>query len=307
MKTKKVLLCGIPSEGPIEKVKNALIKEGAEVVVFNQRHFEDAQMNWDFVNGKPKGKIHMYNCSYDLSSFKSVYSRFMCETSIPEMKDKDQSVKDHCRNLHESLFQWLEVTNSKVVNRHSNMFSNSSKPYQAQIIKRFGLKTPPTLITNVPEKALEFNKKHKSTIYKSISGIRSIVKEFNPLDIERLNKIKYCPVQFQAKLSGFDVRVHVIGDSAIATKIETTGVDYRYARRDGGTTSLEPFKISSKVKKACVAVSKALSLDFSGIDLRFTDDGDVYCFEVNPMPGYSYYESNTGQEISKTLAKFLMN
>ncbi|MDC1162163.1 hypothetical protein OAT18_01845 [Tenacibaculum sp.] len=307
MKTNKILLCGIPSEGPIAKVKDALLMEGAEVVIFNQRQFEEASMEWGYMNRKPVGKLHLSNCSYDLNNFSSVYSRFMCETSIPEMKDKDDKVKKHCRNLHESLYQWLEVTNSKVVNRHSNMFSNSSKPYQAQIIKRYGLKTPRTLITNNPNKAIEFHRKYKSVIFKSISGIRSIVKEFDPTDTERLNKIKFCPVQFQERLSGFDVRVHVIGKSVIATKIRTTGVDYRYARRDGGSTELEPFEIPNSIKNACINLSAALNLDFSGIDLRFTNNGDVYCFEVNPMPGYSYYESNTGQKISHELAKYLMN
>ncbi|MEP3839141.1 MAG: hypothetical protein ABJM36_15970 [Algibacter sp.] len=306
MKTKMILLCGIPSESPIAKVKYALMEEDAHVVVFNQRQFEDTEIEWGFVNGLPEGKLHMSNCSYNLSSFKSVYSRFMSENNLPEMEGKNEETKAKCNALHESLFQWLEVTNAKVVNRHSNMYSNSSKPYQAQIIKRYGLKTPPTLITNNPKAVLDFNAVHKSIIYKSISGIRSIVKEFDPSNIERLNKIKYCPVQFQARLSGFDVRVHVIGKEVIATKILTTGVDYRYARKDGGETQLEPFEIPEHVKNACVNVSAALKLDFSGIDLRFTDNGDVYCFEVNPMPGYSYYESNTGQKISKVLAEYLV-
>ncbi|CAL2105027.1 RimK-like ATP-grasp domain-containing protein [Tenacibaculum sp. 190524A02b] len=307
MKTSKVLLCGIPSEAPIAKVKNALINKGAEVVIFNQRQIEDIQINWKFKNQKPTGELHIANCSYNLNSFDSVYSRFMSETNIPEVKDKNQNFQEHSRNVHESLYQWLEVTDSKVVNRHSKMFSNSSKPYQAQIIKRYGLKTPNTLITNTPTEAIAFHQKHGAIIYKSISGVRSIVKEFDPLDTERLEKIRFCPVQFQKKLSGFDVRVHVIDKEVVATKINTTGVDYRYARKDGGTTELETFAIPETIKNACINVSAALQLDFSGIDLRFTDEGDVYCFEVNPMPGYSYYESHTGQKISHVLADYLMN
>ncbi len=307
MRNNRILLCGIPSEGPIAMVKTALIKQGAEVVVFNQRQFKDAEFEWSFVDGKPKGKLYLFNCSYDLSSFKSVYTRFMSEPDIPEMKGCDENTKKHCRDLHESIYQWLEVTDCKVVNRHSRMFSNSSKPYQAQIIKRYGLKTPPTVITNKPSVAINFYEKHKSVIYKSISGVRSIVKELDITEVDRLEKIKYCPVQFQARLSGFDVRVHVVGKETVATKILTTGVDYRYAKREGGETELEPFEISDNVKHACVRISAALGLDFTGIDLRMTDDGDVYCFEVNPMPGYSYYESNTGQGISDVLADYLLN
>jgi hypothetical protein len=31
----------------------------------------------------------------------------------------------------------------------------------------------------------------------------------------------------------------------------------------------------------------------------------VYCFEVNPSPGFSYYEANAGQPISTAVAEYL--
>ena len=42
-----------------------------------------------------------------------------------------------------------------------------------------------------------------------------------------------------------------------------------------------------------------------GIDLKITPDDEVYCFEVNPSPAFSYYESNTGQPISAAIARAL--
>jgi len=305
MAEQKILLCGIPSEGPILKVKSALVERGAHVVIFNQRRFASSAIEWKLYQGRPEGFLYFDNCSYRLQDIKSVYTRFMPEANLPEMENSSKSHQDHCRQLHKSLNEWLEVTDAKVVNKQSLMFSNNSKPYQAQLIKMYGLKIPPTIVTNNPESVSEFYKKHGSLIYKSISGIRSIVKEFDPSDLERLEKIKYCPVQFQKKLDGFDVRVHVIGRKAIATKIISTGVDYRYAVREGGNTQLEPYTLAKETEKACIRLSLALGLDFTGIDLRITDHG-TYCFEVNPMPGYSYYEAHTGQDISGTLADYLM-
>jgi hypothetical protein len=46
--------------------------------------------------------------------------------------------------------------------------------------------------------------------------------------------------------------------------------------------------------------------DSRDIDLRIGPDGEVTCFEVNPSPGYSYYEANTGQPIASSLARYLM-
>lgn len=304
---KKILLCGIPSESPILLVKKALIKKGAHVIIFNQRLFNTHDLKFEVTRQGVQGEFFANDCSYQLSDIHSIYSRIMSFYDLPEYKIGLEADQIHCEKLHDAVNQYMELTDIKVVNKHSQMFSNSSKPYQAQIVKKHGLKTPRTLITNDPKKVLAFQKQFKSIIYKSISGVRSIVKEFDPSDKERLDKIRYCPVQFQERVSGFDVRVHVIKDKTVATKISTTGVDYRYAAKEGGNTRLEPIEINNKIQKACVQLSAALNLDFSGIDLRISESGDVYCFEVNPMPGYSYYESQTGQKISEVLADYLIS
>lgn len=300
-----ILLCGIPSESPIAMVNQALVEKGVQTVVFSQRQFADAALEWRFVDRQPQGRLHLFNCSYSLKDFTGVYTRFMSEDELPEMQGVDAATRQRCQDVHAAFYQWLEVVDTCVVNRHSTMFSNSSKPYQAQIIRHYGFALPATLITNNRERVAEFRKIHARLIYKSISGVRSIVKEFNDGDLERLESIRYCPVQFQALVEGYDVRVHVIGTQTIATKVTTSGIDYRYAHSEGGSTELEPFPLAHDVAQSCVRLTAALGLHFSGIDLRFASDGRVYCFEVNPMPGYSYYEINTGQPISRILAEFL--
>ena len=42
-----------------------------------------------------------------------------------------------------------------------------------------------------------------------------------------------------------------------------------------------------------------------GIDLKITPEDDVYCFEVNPCPAFSYYEANADQPISAAVARYL--
>ena len=59
------------------------------------------------------------------------------------------------------------------------------------------------------------------------------------------------------------------------------------------------------VASRCVELAEALDLPLAGIDLRRRPDGQYVCFEVNPMPAYSYYESNTGLPISLALADLL--
>ena len=55
------------------------------------------------------------------------------------------------------------------------MASNGSKPYQAQVIVRYGFSCPDTLISTSPQEVLDFASRYRQVIYKSCSGIRSIV------------------------------------------------------------------------------------------------------------------------------------
>lgn len=144
----------------------------------------------------------------------------------------------HARALHDTLYRWIEVAGARVVNRSGPQGSNSSKPYQAQLIASYGLRVPETLITNEPAGVLAFRRAHGSIIYKSMSGVRSIVKVLDDKDLARLGDIGWCPVQFQALVPGNDVRVHVIGRDVYATEIISDVTDYRYACQLGGSATL---------------------------------------------------------------------
>jgi hypothetical protein len=73
-----------------------------------------------------------------------------------------------------------------------------------------------------------------SVIYKSASGVRSIVRRVEQEDLPRLERIRWCPTQFQRHVPGTDIRVHVVGRSVFAATIVSDATDYRYAARDIG-------------------------------------------------------------------------
>jgi glutathione synthase/RimK-type ligase-like ATP-grasp enzyme len=187
------------------------------------------------------------------------------------------------------------------------MGSNSSKPYQAQLIREHGFLVPETLITNVPESVREFHERHGRIIYKSISAARSIVQTYEEHDAERLDNIRWCPTQFQDCVDGTNVRVHTVGERVYATAITTDATDYRYAQRQSGEAALlREVELCDDLAAKCLRLAHALDLPFAGIDLKITPENEVYCFEVNPSPAFSYYEGNTGQPISAGLAACLM-
>jgi glutathione synthase/RimK-type ligase-like ATP-grasp enzyme len=183
--------------------------------------------------------------------------------------------------------------------------SNNSKPYQALLLLRAGLKVPTTLVTNDPQAASAFQAEHGDVIYKSVSGIRSIVRRLDAAQQARLEFLRDGPAQFQVFVPGRNIRVHTVGDNVFATRIETEAVDYRYAHLDGLDVAMTPITLPPAVEAACLRAARDLDLLFAGIDLKETPAGDYVCFEVNPCPGFIYYERQTGQPISAALADLL--
>jgi glutathione synthase/RimK-type ligase-like ATP-grasp enzyme len=231
----------------------------------------------------------------------------MDDRLLPELEQEpeESSARRHSRSFHEALYRWLEIAPGRIVNRSDPQGSNGSKPYQAQLILKYGFRVPETIITNDPELVLAFQREHGTLIYKSISGIRSIVKELDEEDLGRLEDIRWCPVQFQALVPGNDVRVHVVDQEVFPTEIVSDKVDYRYASRNGGSAELRAIELAPDIAEQCVALTRGLGLAFAGIDLKITPDGEIFCFEVNPCPAFSFYEANTEQPIARAVARYL--
>jgi hypothetical protein len=302
-----ILLAGIPSETPLAMVAGALDELGAPYRLFNQRRVLQAAMRFEVSDGEVDGELSVDGERLRLSQVGGVYLRLMDDRSLPEVADlpPDAPGRAHARALHEAFFRWSEIAPSMVINRAEPQGSNGSKTYQAQLITRFGFLTPETLVINDPQEARAFRERHRRVIFKSMSGVRSIVRELEDEDLAGLDRIRWCPVQFQAYVPGVNVRVHVVGGEAFATRIESDVTDYRYAARQGGEAHLAAIELPEATVARCVALTAGLGLEVSGIDLKITPDGEAYYFEVNPCPAFSYYEANTGQPIAMAIARRL--
>jgi glutathione synthase/RimK-type ligase-like ATP-grasp enzyme len=301
-----ILLCGIPSESPLAMVARALDALGADYRVLNQRKVADLDIAWQIDGAGIAGTLRLED-TLRLTDIGAVYFRLMDDRILPELEGEPEGspARRHARGFHDALLRWLEVAPGRIVNRAEPQGSNGSKPYQAQLIQHYGLRVPETLITNDPDAVLAFQREHGTLIYKSMSGVRSIVHALGPDDLARLDLIRWCPVQFQALVPGIDVRAHVVDREVHATEIISDIIDYRYARRAGGSAELRATELAPETADKCIALARGLGLPFAGIDLKITPDGEVFCFEVNPCPAFSFYESNTGQPIAASLARYL--
>src|SRR4051812_15421602 len=207
-----ILLGGIASESSLLRVSNALDELGSEYRLFNQRKCAEYRMELAIHSGGVDGVLVIDGEALPLRTFSGIYLRLMDDRILPELEQeaKDSRARRHARAIHDTLYRWLEVAEGRVVNRSDAQGSNGSKPFQSQLIASHGFRVPETLVTNDPAEVLAFKALHGEIIYKSMSGVRSIVKALDSDDIARLEDIRWCPVQFQEFVHGTDIRVHVI-------------------------------------------------------------------------------------------------
>lgn len=301
-----ILICGVATEPPVARAIAAAEAIGLDAAVFDQKQDAGAALRWDPAAGAG-ARLMWDDRELDLGSLSGVYVRLVDAATDPS----GQNSPDPGRAaFYAHLFSWLNIAPIRIASRPRAMHSNASKTYQARRIRRQGFGIPETIVTNDPSAARDFiaacEQDGDEVIYKSMSGVRSIVQAFGETDRARLHQIRWCPTQFQRRVRGEDIRVHVVGDRTFATRIGSQAVDYRYARRQTGEDAeLARADLPGGVAQACVRLAQDLELPFAGIDLRETPDGEIVCFEVNPCPAYSYYEAHTGAPIARALVAWL--
>jgi glutathione synthase/RimK-type ligase-like ATP-grasp enzyme len=303
-----ILVCGGLADAVTEFVCARLTQMHYPFRLLDLGSYPDGyRVSWSWSRGSPMGTIACTDWRLDIADITGVYVRFLGpEGRIPVRgvdSDDGAAIQAECDS---ALMALIEDLPCPIVNRFGGGMSNNSKPYQALIIRDCGLRPPATLVTNDPASARKFYDEHRGdVIYKSASAVRSIVRRVGPSQLTRLPMLRDGPTQLQAFIPGYNVRVHVVGEKIFAAKVNTEAVDYRYAHIDGLSVSMEDITPPVDICQACVSVAAQLDLLFAGIDLKVTPEGEWFCFEVNPCPGFLYYERHTGQPISAALAELL--
>jgi hypothetical protein len=303
-----VLAWGIWADTPFAAILGELAKLRAEVVILDQEEILETEVTLT-VDGDVRGSLRLAGQETPLEAVSAVYVRPYDAHSIGAMQQAGPDSPEWKRGLvcESTIACWVDLTPAFVVNRLSAMGSNGSKPYQASMIRAAGFDTPETLLTTDSAAAQDFRTRHGGVIYKSVSGVRSMVSRLTSEHGDRLNDIATCPTQFQEYVAGTDVRVHVVGDEVFACEIESSADDYRYALRQGCDIELRACEIPAEVADRCRRLAATLRLAVAGIDLRRRPDGRWYCFEVNPSPGFTYFETSPEHPIGAAIARLLLS
>ncbi len=301
-----ILLFGVPGDAPLARVHTELKRQGLDVAFLDQRAVLQMEADVEF-GADVQGTIRMGQQVIDLSAVTAVYLRPYGLDQLPALQGLDRQGPQwrHAINFTEIMSSWTELSRSLVVNRFSAMAANGSKPYQARLIHAHGFEIPDTLITTDPEAVREFWLRHGTLIYKSISGVRSIVTRLTADHVQRFCRLRWCPTQFQQYIPGNDYRVHVVGEETFAAEIVSEADDYRYAGRKGLKVKLQAWQPPLELAEQCRSLAHNSGLHVAGIDLRYHPAGRWFCFEVNPSPAFTYYQDDTNQPIDAAIARLL--
>jgi len=289
-----ILIWGATSDEPVAAVLDALAEQSAAVAHLDNGALQSLQ--YDFIIGPhPQGWLEIGGSRIEVGKISGAYLR-------PEPQRPGAATAAAA-----ALLSVLQTHSATIINRPAAGRSNHAKPFQLTALAAAGFRTPDTLVTSDPTAARAFLNRHRRIVYKSISGIRSVVATIALGDTssERLDRLGHGPVQLQQWIDGTDVRVHIVGERWFATTIASDATDYRYAGTSGRPAELTACELPETLGRQLVAVTRAMGFLVSGVDLRRTPSGEWYCFEVNPSPGFSYYETHTGQPIAAAIADLL--
>lgn len=302
-----ILLWGLPWDSPLARVHSALRRREAAVALVDQRDVLGTEVEL-WVDGAVRGVVRTPDRVVPLDQVTAAYVRPYSSAQLPAIGHAGpfSAAWQHAVSIDDALMSWADLAPAYVVNRPAAMATNSAKTYQALFIQAVGFDVPATLVTTDPDAVREFWAEHASVIYKSLSGVRSIVSRLEARHEARLERVRWCPTQFQQYIPGTDYRVHVVGDDVFACEICSAADDYRYAARQGLDVKISPYQLPQDVADRCRALTTSLGLCVTGIDFRRDPEGRWYCFEVNPSPAFTYYQNASDQPIDETIADLLI-
>ena len=299
-----ILLWGIQDDAPMGMVIENLLQAGADFIFLDQHNVFSDDIEYSF-NQDSGGRCVIYSQSgrIDLYDMSVAYLRPYNFREFDSAKNKtmDDPMILRAASFEMQLIACINASDAVIVNRSDPSSTNNSKPYQMALIRKTGFKIPESFISNDKQAVKNFLLGNPSSIYKSISGVRSIVSRVENAQLEYLQDVSWCPTLFQKLIPGTNYRVHVIGDRIFALRIHSDRLDYRY-----GNTSMFVEDLPVEIATKCHALNSMLGLHFSGIDLIRTPEEEWYCLEVNPSPAYSYFQHKSGSPISQALCAFLM-
>ena len=121
--------------------------------------------------------------------------------------------------------------------------------------------------------------------------------------IDKIGHKDFLMQEFIAASRGKDIRINVVGDKTVVSMLRENKNDFRSNISNGGSGSL--FEPEESYIELAIAATKALGLDFAGVDVMFGEDGPIIC-EVNSNPQFASTLKATGVNLADYIRDYIL-
>jgi glutathione synthase/RimK-type ligase-like ATP-grasp enzyme len=257
-----------------------------------------------------------------LTNVKSVWYRRPYIPERDDIKVPDQ-FKDYCytaiRKHAQDLYTLLQDAYWPM--EYHTMVKSDTKPRQLEIAASVGFRTPKTLTTSSAQAAAAFITEVGTVVTKSMASTLPVVNDkvyyfyttkLRAGETHDFSGLHVAPSIFQEAIdAALDLRITVVGEQVFAASIADPGQVDEPAIRDwrrnytAGAVRCKRYNLPPKLKRQCIALTKALGLTYGAIDLILDTKGDYWFLEINSNGQWAFVEEDTGLPIGKAIAELL--
>ena len=343
-----ILILADEKDAHVPYVTRRLDAHGRQYFHFDPQHFP-AKTRFS-IDYSRSGTVHRIlshpRSEIDLSRVRAVWNRARVRPVAEASVDDEQKwwVAEGCSRWLAELWECLDclwLPNRPLADRDPHRFFDSldrtrqpaqpprlrapsgyNKLHQLTVASRLGFAIPRTLVTNSPERFLEF--------YEECRG-QLVSKTTNPLrtardgekreaytyrvqrrDAANYQAIRYAPVVFQEQVpKKLELRVTVVGDRVFPVAIQSQesrmlSQDWRHFQDFAPSRYYSVYALPAKIERRCARLVSNLGLCFGAIDLILTPQQEYVFLEVNPNGQWAWIEDFTGLPISEAVAELLI-
>jgi glutathione synthase/RimK-type ligase-like ATP-grasp enzyme len=299
-----ILILGNSEDAHAAHIRNVLTQIGANANYLDTSLFPtQLRMSW-----QPDTELGYLNLpeggKFKLQDIHSVFWRHFSDVYLPPLEDAHQELVAY-NDSTSVLRTIIKACPARWVNSWEAYQFHKEKPLQLNKVKRQGINIPQTLVSNDPEQVIQFAQTREKIIFKPVyGGAHTQFVTESHLDPKRLNlALSISPVTIQEYIPGTNIRSYVIAESVYSAEIRSQNLDFR----EDANAELIPVELPELVQQQCIAIAKALMLEWTAIDWRLTHDGKYVFLEANPSPMFLHFEQQTGFPITQKLVNLLMN
>jgi glutathione synthase/RimK-type ligase-like ATP-grasp enzyme len=307
-----ILVVSYPGDEHTDRVVDLLHQAGHDTARLDLGDLPSrAAAEFRYNGGPPVIRVRTADGNVDLGGCRVAWWRrirpFGVDASVTSPEDRAFVASE----TTQAVYGALSGLNCDWVNQPHLDEAAHRKPYQWSVAGQVGLSLPRTLVTNSPDRALEFvtSVGVGRTVFKAFLASTAAWRETRLVredDLARIDSVRYAPVIFQEYVEGVDLRITVVDDVMYAAEIDATRTTYPVdMRMVVGEAMVRPVDLPPDVSAALRRLMRRLGLVYGAIDMRRRPDGTYVFFEVNPAGQWLFVEERTGQPISRAVADAL--